>query len=118
MKYFISPCCFSSSPLLLVEHSHSVPEGRAAILVSCPAETISGNITKSKDKLLNMTKKKVQYSQGLSPAICEIDRKKQIGSKFCAVPSFFDHEEFHVKVTSSSLFDTTQTSIVICFATE
>lgn len=48
---------FSSTSLLLVEHSHGDTEGRAAILVSCPAETISSRIRESKDKLLNMTQK-------------------------------------------------------------
>lgn len=71
---------FSSSVLLLAEYSHSGPEGRAAILVSCPAETISGRITESKDKLLNMTQNIFIATRGLHNHFV-----KRIGSRFCGV---------------------------------
>lgn len=78
-EVFYFSLVFSSTSLLLAGYSHSYPEGRAAILVSCPAETISRRIRESKDKLLNMTQKIFITTRGLaSQFVYEREKSKQV----------------------------------------
>ncbi len=75
-EVFYFSLVFSSTALLLAEYSHGDPEGRAAILVSCPAETISRRIRESKGKLLNMTQKYLSQPGGRPNNLCKRKKKK------------------------------------------
>ncbi len=117
-EVFYFSLVFSSTPLLLVEYSRSDPEGRAAILVSCPAGTISRRIRESKDKLLNMTQKNIHPNQGVSQSICvrERKKKKQIDCRFGAVPWCVCDNDVAARCKDSCFLissDTAQTSKVI-----
>lgn len=90
--FFFPPWCFPSSTLLLVEHSNHM-QGRAAILVSCPAETIRVRMTESKDKLLNVTQEIFITTGGLANQFVEKkDKSRFIVVLWCicgkSVPSF------------------------------
>ena len=77
VEYFISPWCFPHLPFCWWSVVTVIlMQGGVAILVSCPAETISGRMAESKDKLLNVTQKIFVTTEGVSQSICVKERKK------------------------------------------
>lgn len=63
-EVFYFSLLFSSSSLLLSEHSRSDPGGRAAILVSCPAGTISRRRRVKREAANHDTKKYLSHAKG------------------------------------------------------